>query len=113
MRILLDGSDRDLQGTSVVYRGVENLEIDRNLYFNVGAPREPARVLERLRAVGYEKNGAYTDPGFVDWEKGDFRLRPDSPAFAMGIKSLDVREAGLSEDFPWPEYVARDREVEG
>lgn len=45
-------------------------------------------------------NGAYADPLFVDWEAGDFRLRPDSPALKMGIKSIDISKVGLTEDFP-------------
>jgi len=34
---------------------------------------------------------------FFDWKNGDFRLKPESPAL---IKSIDVREAGITDDFP-------------
>jgi hypothetical protein len=57
--------------------------------------------VEKLRGVGHETNGAYTDPLFEDWQNGDFRLKSESPALKMGIRSIDVREAGLTEDFPW------------
>ena len=74
-------------------------EVDRNIYFNSEAPDED-EVIVKLREVGHEQNGAYTDPLFVYWENGDFRLRPDSPALKMGIKSIDVSDVGLTEDFP-------------
>ena len=34
------------------------------------------------------------DPGFVDWEKGDFSFKPGSPALKLGIESLDLSDAG-------------------
>ena len=75
-------------------------EIDRNIYYQLDAPEGPATTLEKVREVGHEKNGAYVDPLFEDWENGDFRLKPDSSALKMGIKSIDVSKAGLTEDFP-------------
>lgn len=36
----------------------------------------------------------FTDPLFVDWGKGDFSFKPDSPALKLGIKPIDVSEAG-------------------
>ena len=75
-------------------------EIDRNIYCQLDAPEGPATTLEKVREVGHEKNGAYVDPLFEDWENGDFRLKPDSPALKMGIKSIDVSKAGLTADFP-------------
>jgi hypothetical protein len=78
---------------------MEKGEIDRNVYYNVGLPEGSEDVIEKLRSIGREKNGAYIDPLFIDWENGDFRLNPDSPALKMGIKSIDVSESGLKEDF--------------
>jgi hypothetical protein len=34
------------------------------------------------------------DPLFVDVERGDFRLRPESPAYRLGIAPLDTSQAG-------------------
>jgi hypothetical protein len=45
------------------------------------------------------------DPKFVDAEKLDFRLQPDSPAFAMGFQPIPVEQIGLYEDdlrVTWP-----------
>ena len=75
-------------------------EIDRNIYYQLDAPEGPATTLEKVREVGHEKNGAYADPLFEDLENGDFRLKPDSPALKMGIKSIDMSKIGLTEDFP-------------
>ncbi len=38
------------------------------------------------------------DPGFVDQAKGDFRLRPDSPALKLGFKPLPLDSVGLVKD---------------
>ncbi len=73
--------------------------IDKNIYFNADAPDE-ALILEKMHSLGHDQNSAYVDPLFEDWENGDFRLKPNSPALKMGIKSIDVSEAGLREDFP-------------
>jgi hypothetical protein len=35
------------------------------------------------------------DPHFVDPAAGDYRLREDSPAFALGFKPLPLRQIGL------------------
>jgi hypothetical protein len=74
-------------------------EVDHNIYFSANAP-EADGVISELQKVGHEKNGAYTDPQFVDWENGDFRLSPDSPALKMGIRSIDLSNVGLTADFP-------------
>ena len=79
---------------------MENTKIDGNVYFSQGVSEESAEVLEKLRALGYAENSIYSDPLLEDWDNEDFRLKPDSPAVKMGIKSLDVREMGLTEDFP-------------
>jgi hypothetical protein len=34
------------------------------------------------------------DPLFVDPQRGDFRLRPDSPALAMGFEPFNISQCG-------------------
>lgn len=70
--------------------------VNRNLYYAEGAP--PA-VLDQLHAQGVGKDDLFADPGFVDWEHGDFRLKPGSPALRLGIRQIDVRAAGLTKAF--------------
>jgi len=38
------------------------------------------------------------NPGLVDPEHGDFRLQPDSPAFAMGFEPIPIDKIGLYRD---------------
>jgi hypothetical protein len=30
----------------------------------------------------------------VDWEKGDYRYKPESPALKLGLEAVDVSKAG-------------------
>jgi hypothetical protein len=75
-------------------------EIDRDIYYNLEAPNSPEIPIDSLRAVRHGKNSLYAEPLFVDWKNSDFCLKPDSPAINMGIKSIDVSEIGLTDDFP-------------
>ena len=51
------------------------------------------------RTSGHDAHSILKDPGFVDRDgksgRVDLRLRDDSPARALGVMSVDVREAGL------------------
>jgi hypothetical protein len=94
---LRDGPGDETPG---LYEYFHKCSVDNNLYFNGKAKDFKEIPLKGLRSQGHEKNGLYADPMFVDWENGDFRLKPESPARKMGIKSIDVREAGLTENFP-------------
>ncbi len=75
-----------------------NIRLEHNLYFPGpgqglilwGCPwRKKHEVFQQLadfaRAHGQDTTSRVADPQFVDWEQGDFRLRPTSPAIAMGV----------------------------
>jgi len=57
---------------------------------------EIEKVAEPL--VALEDNLVDIDPKFVDREKGDFRLRDDSPALAKGFRRIPIAEIGLRDD---------------
>jgi len=41
-----------------------------------------------------DEGSVFADPGFVDWQKRDFRLKPDSPAIKAGFRPIDPSQAG-------------------
>jgi hypothetical protein len=45
--------------------------------------------------VTFRDNLLDTDPHFVDAAHGDYRLRPDSPAFKLGFQPLPLEKIGL------------------
>ncbi|MFH1267402.1 MAG: right-handed parallel beta-helix repeat-containing protein, partial [Planctomycetota bacterium] len=75
-----------------------NFRLDHNLYWHAGG--KPVTfpgglTLDKWQQErGQDKNSVIADPGFVDPQKGDFSLKPDSPALAVGFKPFDVSSAG-------------------
>jgi hypothetical protein len=61
----------------------------------------PARkyTLEQWRELGFDRHSVFADPLFVDPAGGDYRLRPESPALALGFVPFDPRAAGLPPGF--------------
>jgi formylglycine-generating enzyme required for sulfatase activity len=74
-----------------------------NLYWP--ARHEPVKFagnsLSGWQAKGHEAGSQIADPGFVDPSVDDYRLRPDSPALAIGFKPFDFTQAGLYGDAAW------------
>ena len=71
---------------------------DWNLYFNPGLKLEDARfdggTWEEWQKRGKDTHSRYADPRFVDAERGDFTLPPDSPALALGFRPIDLSRVG-------------------
>jgi hypothetical protein len=63
---------------------------DRNLYWN--ANTRTFRVEDddwsAWRARGFDPNSVFADPQFVDPSVGDYRVRDDSPARALGFRNF-------------------------
>jgi hypothetical protein len=74
----------------------DNFKLDYNIYWREGKPVTfpGGLTLEQWQAKGQDKNSIVADPLFVNPAQGDFRLRPQSPAFKLGIKEIDVSKAG-------------------
>jgi hypothetical protein len=63
---------------------------------------EKQLTLAAWQQQGHDAGSVVADPLFMDPTKRDFRLRPDSPALARGIESIEVSAMGvLREDPEW------------
>jgi len=69
---------------------------DDNLYWSVsGLPVHFGKLnLGQWQALGQDRKSIVADPLFVNPEKGDFRLKPASPALQMGFEPWDLSEVG-------------------
>ena len=69
---------------------------DYNLYWQ--SRGEPFQFMqytfEQWKAKGLDTHSVIADPLFVDAEKNDFRLRPDSPALKLGFRPIDLSDVG-------------------
>ncbi|MCC7264320.1 MAG: right-handed parallel beta-helix repeat-containing protein [Candidatus Latescibacteria bacterium] len=71
-------------------------ESDHNLLFDAEGGNAAIRHLDQGRTLslgewqdqGYDVHSVATDPLFVDAAAGDYRLRPESPALALGFAPL-------------------------
>ncbi len=57
------------------------------------------------QAAGFDTHSVLADPLFVDAEKGDYRLRPGSPAFKLGFRPILSERMGPYKDSlraTWP-----------
>lgn len=73
----------------------KNFVADNNLYWCT-AGDDPAnggwnpKLFADWQARGFDKNGLYADPLFVNPAKDDYTLKPDSPAFRLGFEKIDT-----------------------
>jgi hypothetical protein len=75
--------------------GPDRITLDRNLYWNpAGEPKFPGGSLAAWQARGFDTHSIVADPRFVDPEKDDFRLKPDSPAPELGFRPLGLATVG-------------------
>ncbi len=65
---------------------------EKNLFWNAAGPTQG--LPEDWKAKGLDKDSLIADPLFVDPGKGDFRLKPGSPALALGFQPIDVSGVG-------------------
>ena len=86
---------KDARGTATV---TNTFDCDWNLYFNPELKLDQAKfgtnTWAEWQGRGKDVHSRYADPLFVAPEEGDFRLKPESPAFALGFQPFDVSQAG-------------------
>jgi len=85
-----------------------NFRLDHNLYFKAAdqAVSFAGRSLSEWRAAGQDQHSQVADPRFVDPDRFDFRLKPGSPALALGFKPFDFAQAGVIGDSEWIKEAA-------
>lgn len=73
-----------------------DIVMDYNLYFN--ASGHPITFLsysfDEWKEKGMDVHSIIADPLFVNPDSGDFTLKPESPAFKLGFKSIDLSNVG-------------------
>jgi hypothetical protein len=73
-------------------------QANHNLYYCFEDPEWGRKHLEREQRLGVERDSISVDPLFVNFEKGDLYLKPESPAFKLGFKPVDMSAIGLPAD---------------
>ena len=73
-----------------------DIVMDYNLYYDEAgkAPKFLGFDMGQWNQHGEDGHSIVGDPMFVDAAHGDFRLKPDSPAFKLGFKQIDMSEVG-------------------
>jgi len=76
-------------------------ESDYNVFFHAGGKElsiegvPGAETFAQWQKLGYDTHSLVADPLFVNLEKGDYRLKPNSPAFKLGFRPIDISKIGL------------------
>jgi parallel beta-helix repeat protein len=74
------------------------VDSDWNLFFNPNHGPQEARIGKASfldwQKRGKDRHSLYADPLFVNAAARDFRLRPESPAFALGFEEFDLSRVG-------------------
>ena len=68
-------------------------EIDFNFLHKPGEPTQAAQELQELSAQ--DSHSLRGDAHFVDAASGDYRLKPDSPALALGFVNFSMSQFGV------------------
>jgi hypothetical protein len=78
----------------------EHFTIDHNLYFDARNPDAPDKTkfagasLDEWKKRGHDEHSLIANPLFVAPEKGDFRLKKESPPLKLGFQQIDITQIG-------------------
>ncbi|MBM3891614.1 MAG: right-handed parallel beta-helix repeat-containing protein, partial [Verrucomicrobia bacterium] len=85
-----------------------NVTFESNLYWEESG--EPIKFndvsFEQWQKLGKDTRSLIADPKFANPRKGDFRLKPNSPAGKIGFKPFDHMQAGVYGDAAWRKLAA-------
>lgn len=80
---------------------------DKNVYYqdsgvySIGGYGAPASTLSQWKTLlnnKFDQNSVIADPLFANESQKDYRLHPNSPAFALGFVPLDIPDESTQED---------------
>ncbi|AEE97826.1 FIMAH domain-containing protein [Mahella australiensis] len=81
-------------------------QADNNAFYNAsgeykieGVPN--VSTLEDWQQLGYDQHSIVADPEFVDKSVLDYRLSYDSSAYKAGVVDINMKDIGLTADFPF------------
>ena len=81
-----------------------------NVYWRPGGtiPEFAGKSWADWQVMGRDTNSVVADPLFVAPEKGDWTLRPESPALKLGFVPFDWKQAGVTGDAAWRQLAAEE-----
>lgn len=84
--------------------------LNDNVYWRPGGEiaEFAGNTWEAWRFLGRDTTSMVADPLFVAPEKGDWTLKPESPALKLGFQPFDWRRAGVTGDAAWRQLAATD-----
>ena len=82
-------SEMRIHGTGREAR-LRDAQSDRNFYYCTADPKQGEAWIEDQQGYGIDYASRACDPGFVDAENGDFRLKPGAAALESGFKPLPL-----------------------
>jgi hypothetical protein len=86
------------------------VDLHDNVYWKPGGPIQSfaGKTWAEWQAMGQDTNSRVTDPLFIDAASGDWRLRSESPALALGFVPFDWKNAGVTGDESWRRLAAKE-----
>lgn len=80
-----------------------NWIMDNNTYWDTSgeSPDFSGRTFEEWQSQGNDTHSIIADPGFIDPQNADFRLKPNAAALNTGFKPFDYTKAGLYGEKTW------------
>ncbi len=80
---------------------LRDCQADQNIYFCFEDSAWGQTHLEKEQPFGVETHSLSVDPLFVNFDKGDLRLKPESPALKLGFQPVEMSSIGLRSDHPF------------
>jgi hypothetical protein len=85
-------------------------DLHDNIYWKPGGTIRSfaGKTWAEWQAMGQDTNSRVADPRFIDAASGDWRLKPESPALALGFVPFDWKLAGVTGDDDWRRLAAKE-----